>query len=81
MRNIYSNISKSRVPATGQVLLYAEATEAEAPFIESDLVLIRIQGQNAPPTVALMDKNALKFYHLLMTSKEYTSGSKECTSE
>jgi hypothetical protein len=51
--------------ATGQILLYAEAREAVPPFIESDLILIRIQGQNAPPITALMERNALKFCHLL----------------
>ncbi len=56
--------------ATGKILLYAEAREAEPPFIESDLILVRIQGRNAPPTVALMERNALKFCHLLGALQE-----------
>jgi hypothetical protein len=51
--------------ATGQILLYAEAREAVPPFIESDLILIRIQGQNAPPAMALMERNVLKVRRLL----------------
>jgi hypothetical protein len=56
--------------ATGRILLYAEARETEPPFIESDLILIRVQGQNAPPTMAIMDRNALKFCHLLSALRE-----------
>jgi hypothetical protein len=56
--------------ATGKILLYAEAREAVPPFIESDLILVRIQGQNAPPIMALMDTNALKFCRLLAALKE-----------
>ena len=56
--------------ATGQILLYAEAREAVPPFIESDLILVQIQGQNAPPTMALMEKNALKFCRLLGALQE-----------
>jgi hypothetical protein len=56
--------------ATGQILLYAEAREAVPPFIESDLILVRIQGQNAPTTMALMDRNALKFCNLLDALRE-----------
>jgi hypothetical protein len=51
--------------ATGQVLLFAEAREADPPFIESDLILVRIQGQNAASAMALMERNALKFGRLL----------------
>ena len=56
--------------ATGQILLYAEAREVDPPFIESDLILVRIQGRNAPPMMALMEKNALKFCQLLGTLRE-----------
>jgi hypothetical protein len=56
--------------ATGQILLYAEAREAVPPFIESDLIFVIIQGRNAPPTTALMEKNALKFCQLLGALKE-----------
>jgi hypothetical protein len=56
--------------STGQILAYAEAREAEPPFIESDLILFRIQGQNAAPVVALMERNALKFCRLLGAPQE-----------
>jgi len=56
--------------ATGHTLLYAEAREAVPPFIESDLILFLIQGQNAPPTMALMERNAQKFCSLLAASQQ-----------
>lgn len=51
--------------ATGQIILFAEAREADPPFIESDRILVRIQGQNAAPAAALMERNATKFSRLL----------------
>jgi hypothetical protein len=56
--------------ATGQVILFAEAREADPPFIESDLILVRIQGQNAAPAMTLMERNARKFGRLLGAVKD-----------
>ena len=51
--------------ATGRILFYAEAREDDPPYIQSDLIIVLIQGRNAPSTMALMERNAQKFSRLL----------------